>query len=96
MKLINKHMANQKLALSTGVVVVDAEGCVDIEDKAICDALKVSGFKPLFVRGSAKPEAKVETKAEVKEEVKEEAESDLKEDGKVSAPKPDHSKKRGR
>jgi hypothetical protein len=50
MKLVNRSMAGQKLSLSSGVVMVDAEGCVEVEDKAAAEALQRSGFKLVFAR----------------------------------------------
>lgn len=50
---MNKAMIGQKLSLSSGLVSVDAEGCIEIENKAEIAALQDScGFKPVFTRKS--------------------------------------------
>jgi len=80
-------MAGQKLSLSSGVVTVDTDGCIEVEDKAVAVALQNSGFKPAFAR---KAEAKVEAKAEVKEEpVAEESKPEP-----LSTSKVDHNQKK--
>ncbi len=83
MKLMNKAMAKQKLALSSGVISVEADGSVEVEDKAVISALQASGFKAAFVRKEATTEAKAESKQEEKVEAK------------VSTSKAEEPKKKG-
>lgn len=79
MKLSNRSLAGQKLSLSSGIIVLDADGCIDTEDKAIIETLQRSGFKPVFVRKDKSVESKVEPKAELKVEPKEEVEEEAEE-----------------
>lgn len=51
MKLVNKSFAGQNLSMGHGLVAVDKDGCVEIEDKAVAATLQEhAGFKPVFAR----------------------------------------------
>ena len=61
MKLVNKAFAGQNLSMGHGLVAVDKDGCVEIEDKAVAATLQEhAGFKPVFARKDDSATQKVE------------------------------------